>query len=108
LKYQSPDGKPFFMMLSTPACHDPFTPADIYKGVFKHVKPAAYGSFNVSAKVAKLIISISIYSAKVAKLISMSIYSAKVAKFIISMSIFSLNENCQLLVCFLFCQLSAS
>lgn len=38
--------QPFFMMLSTPACHEPFTPADQYKKVFDDVKAPRNGSFN--------------------------------------------------------------
>ncbi|PVD33227.1 hypothetical protein C0Q70_04478 [Pomacea canaliculata] len=47
LSAQSPDGNPFFMMLSTPACHSPFTPADPYNTTFPNETAPRSGSFNV-------------------------------------------------------------
>ncbi|CAH1783660.1 unnamed protein product, partial [Owenia fusiformis] len=44
------DAKPFFMMLSTPACHAPFTPAPQYSGKFNDTKAPRNGSFNVYGK----------------------------------------------------------
>ena len=47
-KQASPwSAEPFFMMLSTPACHAPFTPAPQYQGNFSTVKAPRNGSFNV-------------------------------------------------------------
>lgn len=43
---ESHNKQPFFMMLSTPACHEPFTPADQYKNVFDDVKAPRNGSFD--------------------------------------------------------------
>ncbi|KAK3783048.1 hypothetical protein RRG08_018880 [Elysia crispata] len=40
------DKNPFFMMLSTPSCHKPFTPAPQYKGNFKDEKAPRTKSFN--------------------------------------------------------------
>ncbi|XP_076471458.1 N-acetylglucosamine-6-sulfatase-like [Babylonia areolata] len=50
LAAQSPGGKPFFMMLSTPACHAPFTPADPYNNSFPDQQAPRTGSFNVKPK----------------------------------------------------------
>ncbi|KAK7486445.1 hypothetical protein BaRGS_00022369 [Batillaria attramentaria] len=50
LANQKPMGNPFFMMLSTPACHAPFTPADPYKNNFSNEKAPRNGSFNVKPK----------------------------------------------------------
>ncbi|KAK7098810.1 N-acetylglucosamine-6-sulfatase-like [Littorina saxatilis] len=41
---------PFFMMLATPACHQPFTPADPYVNNFADHQAPRNGSFNVKAK----------------------------------------------------------
>ena len=38
--------KPFMMMLSTPACHNPFTPAPQYNSTFEDIKAPRNGSFN--------------------------------------------------------------
>ncbi|XP_013399886.1 N-acetylglucosamine-6-sulfatase-like [Lingula anatina] len=50
LQLQSPDSVPFFMMLSTPACHGPFTPAPQYSNSFNDIKAPRNGSFNVYGK----------------------------------------------------------
>ncbi|XP_013388966.1 N-acetylglucosamine-6-sulfatase-like [Lingula anatina] len=50
LQLQSPDSGPFFMMLSTPACHAPFTPAPQYNNSFNDTKAPRNGSFNVYGK----------------------------------------------------------
>ncbi|ELT91586.1 hypothetical protein CAPTEDRAFT_122955 [Capitella teleta] len=39
-------GSPFFMMLSTPACHAPFTPAPQHRDKFANVTAPRDGSFN--------------------------------------------------------------
>ncbi|KAK2173296.1 hypothetical protein NP493_885g01003 [Ridgeia piscesae] len=49
LKHQHPH-KPFFMMLSTPACHAPFTPAPQYSKSFSNVSAPRTGSFNYFGK----------------------------------------------------------
>ena len=41
---------PFFMMLSLPACHAPFTPADRYKNNFSDISAPRNGSFNQYSK----------------------------------------------------------
>lgn len=46
-----PKSQPFFMMLSTPACHAPFTPAPQYNGSFADKQAPRNGSYNVKAKV---------------------------------------------------------
>ena len=46
-----PKEKPFFMMLSTPACHGPFTPAPQYNSTFPDQQSPRNGSYNVKAKV---------------------------------------------------------
>ena len=51
LAKQRANGNPFFMMLSTPACHAPFTPADPYKNNFSGLQAPRNGSFNVQPKV---------------------------------------------------------
>lgn len=43
--------RPFFMMLSTPSCHAPFTPAPQYKGHFSNQSAPRGGSFGVYGKV---------------------------------------------------------
>ncbi|KAL8565413.1 hypothetical protein ACOMHN_029106 [Nucella lapillus] len=47
---QTDKGRPFFMMLSTPACHAPFTPANPYNGTFPEERAPRNGSFNVKPK----------------------------------------------------------
>jgi len=42
---------PFMMMLSTPACHAPFTPAPQYNATFSEVTAPRNGSFNYYATV---------------------------------------------------------
>lgn len=42
--------RPFFMMLSTPSCHAPFTPAPQYKGHFSNQSAPRGGSFGVYGK----------------------------------------------------------
>lgn len=42
--------QPFFMMLATPACHDPFTPAPQYRAAFPNVTAPRDGSFNIAGK----------------------------------------------------------
>lgn len=42
--------KPFFMMLSTPACHGPFTPAPQYNNSFPDKQAPRNGSYNVKAQ----------------------------------------------------------
>lgn len=42
---------PFFMMLSTPACHAPFTPAPQYSTEFSDLKAPRTPSFNKYSKV---------------------------------------------------------
>jgi hypothetical protein len=52
LGYQHKDDvNPFFMMLSTPACHDPRTPAPQYKHAFKYAEAPKEGSYNYHAEV---------------------------------------------------------
>ena len=51
IRQQSEGGRPFFLMLSTPACHAPFTPANPYKLNFTGRRAPRHGSFNVKAKV---------------------------------------------------------
>ncbi|XP_055957951.1 N-acetylglucosamine-6-sulfatase [Patella vulgata] len=46
LNQQSADGDPFFMMLSTPACHEPFTPAPQYADNFTGMVAPRDGSYN--------------------------------------------------------------
>ncbi|XP_064600043.1 N-acetylglucosamine-6-sulfatase-like [Liolophura sinensis] len=46
LNYQT-ENDPFFMMLSTPACHAPFTPAPQYAKNFSDLKAPRNGSYNV-------------------------------------------------------------
>ncbi|XP_014667749.1 PREDICTED: N-acetylglucosamine-6-sulfatase-like isoform X2 [Priapulus caudatus] len=41
-----PHGNPFFMMLSTPACHQPFTPAPQYAKNFSNLQAPRNGSFD--------------------------------------------------------------
>lgn len=43
--------QPFFMMVSTPAPHSPWTPAPQYQDRFKQVKAPRDPSFNVHGKV---------------------------------------------------------
>ncbi|XP_048242352.1 N-acetylglucosamine-6-sulfatase-like isoform X1 [Haliotis rufescens] len=51
LEMQSRDSlSPFFMMLSTPACHDPFTPAPQYNSTFSDARAPRGGSFNLHAE----------------------------------------------------------
>ena len=50
-------GKPFFMMLSTPACHGPFTPAPQYNNSFSDKQAPRNGSYNVKAEVSILLFS---------------------------------------------------
>ncbi|KAJ8299587.1 hypothetical protein KUTeg_023647 [Tegillarca granosa] len=50
LNLQSVDSGPFFMMLSTPACHFPFTAAPQYKQNYTSAVAPRNGSFNVHAK----------------------------------------------------------
>ena len=45
---------PFFAMLSTPACHAPFTPAPQYAKSFPNVTAPRNGSFNTLGKVCLL------------------------------------------------------
>lgn len=45
------DDKPFFMMLSTPACHEPWTSAPQYKDLFSDVVAQRTGSYNTHGKV---------------------------------------------------------
>ena len=42
---------PFFAMVSTPACHSPFTSAPQYVNKFANEKAPRDGSFNVAGKV---------------------------------------------------------
>ncbi|XP_071099650.1 N-acetylglucosamine-6-sulfatase-like [Haliotis cracherodii] len=46
LQEQDKDSKPFFMMMSTPACHGPFTPAPQYSQNFSNLTAPRNGSFN--------------------------------------------------------------
>ncbi|XP_078332815.1 uncharacterized protein LOC111119188 [Crassostrea virginica] len=46
LDLQNSDSGPFFMMLSTPACHGPFTPAPKYKNNFPNQTAPHDGSYN--------------------------------------------------------------
>ncbi|KAK3101434.1 hypothetical protein FSP39_003556 [Pinctada imbricata] len=50
LDEQTSDSGPFFMMLSTPACHGPFTPAPQYANEFANKEAPRDGSYNVHAK----------------------------------------------------------
>ncbi|XP_074642046.1 N-acetylglucosamine-6-sulfatase-like [Tubulanus polymorphus] len=50
LDYQTHDGAPFFMMLSTPACHAPFTSAPQYSHRFNTSKSPRQPNFNIHAK----------------------------------------------------------
>ena len=51
LDRQKEGSGPFFMMLSTPACHAPFTPAPQYSSNFSDKQAPRDGSYNVHAKV---------------------------------------------------------
>ncbi|XP_046335749.2 N-acetylglucosamine-6-sulfatase-like [Haliotis rufescens] len=44
------DSSPFFMMLSTPACHDPWEPAPQYESNFPDIQAPRFGSFNTHGK----------------------------------------------------------
>ena len=46
LDLQNSDSGPFFLMLSTPACHGPFTPAPKYKNNFPNQTAPRDGSYN--------------------------------------------------------------
>ncbi|KAK3728850.1 hypothetical protein QZH41_020225 [Actinostola sp. cb2023] len=46
LQGQASNSSPFFMFLSTPSCHGPFTPAPQYKDEFEHSKAPRTTSFN--------------------------------------------------------------
>ncbi|KAK7098784.1 hypothetical protein V1264_003016 [Littorina saxatilis] len=48
LQYQNKEGNPIFMMLSTPACHGPFTPADNYLTNFTGMVAPRGGNYNVT------------------------------------------------------------
>ncbi|PVD33907.1 hypothetical protein C0Q70_05169 [Pomacea canaliculata] len=51
LELQGPSSPPFFLMLSTPACHEPFPSAPHYAHRYSAAKaPRDHGSFNVKAK----------------------------------------------------------
>lgn len=51
LERQHENSDPFFMMLSTPACHEPFPPAPHYAHYYSNDKaPRNHGSFNVKAQ----------------------------------------------------------
>ena len=51
LDIQHENSDPFFMMLSTPACHAPFTPAPQYQKEFSNQSAPTGGSFNKLGKV---------------------------------------------------------
>lgn len=46
LKTRGPSDGPFFMMLSTPACHAPFTPSNIYENRFPNVTAPKTPNYN--------------------------------------------------------------
>ena len=48
IKEQSEASPPFFMMVATPACHAPFTPAPQYKENFNSSKAPRTPSFNTA------------------------------------------------------------
>lgn len=48
IKEQSEASGPFFMMVATPACHDPFTPAPQYKDNFNSSKAPRTPAFNAA------------------------------------------------------------
>nr|KAG5699462.1 hypothetical protein BaRGS_016308 [Batillaria attramentaria] len=50
LETRKEGGGPFFMMMATPACHGPFTPADIYNNSFPNERAPRNGSYNVKPK----------------------------------------------------------
>ena len=59
IKEQSEASPPFFMMVATPACHAPFTPAPQYKENFNTSKAPRTPSFNTaggSVSVIKLVL----------------------------------------------------
>ncbi|KAK3580927.1 hypothetical protein CHS0354_008219 [Potamilus streckersoni] len=49
LRFQTKD-HPFFMMLSTPACHAPFTPAPQYENNYANMSAPRTASYNVKAE----------------------------------------------------------
>ena len=53
LDQQSTDRGPFFMMLSTPAAHAPFTPAPKYHDMFVDKQAPRTPNFNIHGKVNK-------------------------------------------------------
>ena len=48
IKKQSEKSAPFFMMIATPACHDPFIPAPQFKRNYKSNRAPRTPSFNVA------------------------------------------------------------
>ncbi|XP_041366785.1 N-acetylglucosamine-6-sulfatase-like [Gigantopelta aegis] len=50
LQQQTKHSAPFFMMLSTPSCHAPFTPAPQYNDSFSGIQAPRDGSFDVHGK----------------------------------------------------------
>lgn len=46
---------PFFMMLSTPACHAPFTPAPQHNSSFSNMTAPRNGSYNVKPEVCNVL-----------------------------------------------------
>ena len=51
LEQQTTQSAPFFMMLSTPACHAPFTPAPQFNNSFPQARAPRDGNFDVHGKV---------------------------------------------------------